>query len=108
MCNGGIGDFPDMERFKTNIQDYDWGAGGFFNLGFGISLPSGGAPTLKGLPEFGIGFDYRNKQQTTSATVGAGNVTVGGNTQVPAGLNRDAGQAQKVTTDDKFGFAFGF
>jgi filamentous hemagglutinin family protein len=92
----------------SNLQDYDWGAGGFFNISFGVSLPSGGMPTLSNIPGFGIGFDYRNKQQTTSATVGAGQITVGSAAQSPAGLNRDPGNAQRITVDDKIGFAFGF
>lgn len=91
----------------ANVQDYDWSASSFVSLSGGVTLPKGKTPEVGVIPSFVAGFDYASKRQTTNATLGAGNVSVGGG-GVPAGLNRDPGSAQTTSTDDKFKFAVGF
>lgn len=90
-------EYKDLHDFNTSNE-----------RGFGVSTSVGGAVTDQG--EFNLHpqgsttvsatHTGSDTEQTTHATIGAGNITVGGDTNPElAGLNRDTDKVQEITKD---------
>lgn len=117
VINSESGDLTlDTGTFSyQDIQDYDHFES--VSLGFGAGVPQGqtqgpaqtaSAQTLipgVNMNNLTAGYQNREREQITRATVGEGTVTVrgdqdaGGNSL--AGLNRDMSQAQEITKDEE-------
>lgn len=90
-------EYNDLHDFNTSNE-----------RGFGISTSVGGAVTDQGdfnlHPQGSTTVSAKHTgsdtEQTTHATIGAGNITVGGDTNPElAGLNRDTDKVQEITKD---------
>jgi len=77
-----------------NIQDHDTSSDKGFSLNTGASTTTVGA-----------NYSGHDKRQTTKATIGNGNVTVGGEqlAETDIDVNRDVSNAQEVTQDHELG-----
>lgn len=94
-------EYNDLHDFNTSNE-----------RGFGVSTSVGGAVTDQG--EFNLHpmgsttvsakHTGTDTEQTTHATIGVGNITVGGDTNPElAGLNRDTDKVQEITKDQVTG-----
>ena len=93
------------ELAYNDIQDFNTSS----ETGFGINSGIGGNRTDMGdynlHPQGSTTISMTDKgsttEQTTHATIGAGNITVGGDTNPElAGLNRDVDNSQEITRDE--------
>ncbi|MCQ2599535.1 MAG: hypothetical protein MJ187_04145, partial [Alphaproteobacteria bacterium] len=90
-------EYNDIHDFNTNHNN---GVG--LNTGFGIGTNKGES-TLhpEKTTDVTIVHKGHDTEQTTHATIGAGNITVGGDTNPElAGLNRDTDKVQEITKDE--------
>ncbi|MCY1740783.1 two-partner secretion domain-containing protein [Ensifer sp. SL37] len=89
----------------SNVADHDRMFVGQFGLGLSFkSLDPGNGFANFALdnispPSLNFGFDAKDKERSTSATVGAGVIRVGGNEVSPPGLNRGLLDAQPSLRD---------
>lgn len=95
----------NLELAYNDIHDFNTSS----ETGFGINSGIGGNRTDMGEynlhPSGSTTIGMTNKdsttEQTTHATIGAGNITVGGDTNPElAGLNRDVDNSQEITRDE--------
>ncbi len=114
LTTGSIG-FSDIEGVDEESSRYVNISGGFTSeanssnssAGTGPGQRNRGGVDQNGVTSWGVnGYNNeRNREQTTRATVGEGNITVtggeGNGEEQLAGLNRDINNAQEVTRDEK-------
>ena len=95
----------NLELAYNDIHDFNTSS----ETGFGINSGIGGNRTdmgeynlhPSGSTTIGMTDKGSTTEQTTHATIGAGNITVGGDTNPElAGLNRDVDNSQEITRDE--------
>lgn len=90
-------EYKDLHDFNTSNE-----RGFGVNTGIGISTDKGETNLHpQGSTAISATHTGSNTEQTTHATIGAGNITVGGDTNPElAGLNRDTDKVQEITKDE--------